>query len=483
MDYKYLKIIWDQPDILANYDGNDIKPEWMTKYPKTYNWIYEGYKEGKKLTEEQIISLMKRDGANDEVIFDTISYDGQDFDARMIIDELKTECTQLVIEKAYDLASSGKLNSAEDLVALYNKYVPSLEKKEEDEIVLDSIDNIYSTLDDVFTDEAHIPSGWDNIDKLSGGWYVGDTHCIVAGSGIGKSIILANIARRALETGRSVLYITTEMNKKQQLQRIYKSYFDAKNEDDIKVKLHMYKGQAFPLSVIKVHPNSVTTLDIKKMAEGKKFDILVIDYMDELKATEKTKDEYEKHRILGTDLKRLAEELNVPLITASQTNRSTIEGGATKSYVGLESIGDSWNKVKALSFVYTVVQTAAMKQEDGLSGYVLSLQKSRYTGKGDVAFSINYKTMRMQPLQGKSEIDVAMYNNPTQKVINEDKFLTRLQGELLRYFNNLKNLDDLTFIKELKTLKSEKKITSKELTLISSEIARFRNQILEDDND
>lgn len=482
MDYKYLKVIWGQPDILALYDGSEIKPNWMTRYPNTYNWMYEGYKAGKKLTEEQLIKLMKKDNVEDDVIFDTIAYDVEDFDARMIIDELRKETTELVLEKAYDLVNSGKLNSAEDLVSLYNKYVPSIEKKEEDEIVLNSVDNIYSTLDDVFTDEAHIPSGWNNVDKLSGGWYIGDTHCIVAGSGIGKSIILANIARRQIELGNSVLYISTEMNKKQQLQRIYRSYFNAQNEDEIKARLPLFKGQSFPLSVIKVHPNSVTTLDIKKMAEGKKFDILIIDYMDELKATEKTKDEYEKHRILGTDLKRLAEELNVPLITASQTNRSTIEGGATKSYVGLESIGDSWNKVKALSFVYTVVQTASMKQEDGLSGYVLSLQKSRYTGKGDVAFSINYKTMRMEPLQGKSEIDVVMFNNK-QQVVNEDNFTTKLQGDLLKYFNNLKNLKDTTFIPELKTLKSEKKITSKELTLISSEIARYRNQILEDDND
>jgi len=285
--------------------------------------------------------------------------------------------------------------------------------------VISSAADIMRELDDVFSKEDTITTGFHNIDlALAGGWIAGENYCIVAPSGVGKSIWLTNIARTHLAKGDTVLYFTTEMSVKQTKQRLYKSWANKSDKDEIGVFVQKNTGTALNLVCVKVEPGTTTVDDIEETIKegGWKPNIIIIDYMDELKATEKTPNEYEKYKILGTDLKRLAERFDCPLVTASQTNRSASENGATKSFVGLESIGDSWNKVKAMSGIFTVVQDEPMQRDkDGIGYFKLCLQKSRYSGKMDTYFKINYNTMRIV------DYDESTYENDRNREINNKK--------------------------------------------------------------
>ena len=151
-------------------------------------------------------------------------------------------------------------------------------------------------------------------------------------TGIGKSIWLVNLAVRAWEQGKNVLIISTEMEYPYFFERILKCHYGVRTLEEVEAK-----AQSVPdgkIAVVKFHPHDSTTRDITEEINKLtwKPDLLIIDYGDELKATQTTANDYDRHGIIASDLKRLAEVHDVPLIDATQTNRSAEEeeGGQRK---------------------------------------------------------------------------------------------------------------------------------------------------------
>jgi KaiC/GvpD/RAD55 family RecA-like ATPase len=217
---------------------------------------------------------------------------------------------------------------------------------------------------------------------------------IIGLSGVGKSIFLVNFARDNLENGYNVLYISTEMDEVDILERLAKSLYRVLDEREVILKEAIPIGK---LSIQKVHPYDTTYLDIQGIIDtlGWKPDIVYIDYADELKSHEEAKSEYDAQGIIYSGLKKLAEMNDIPVVTATQTNRTAeAEGGGTKKYIGYAAVADSSKKIRLADTLFSIIQSPCDKDMGIISLTVIKNRKN--TSGQKMPFDINYSKMRIE---------------------------------------------------------------------------------------
>jgi hypothetical protein len=213
-----------------------------------------------------------------------------------------------------------------------------------------------------------VPTGWDVIDEITqGGFGVGELVIFAAPPGIGKSWSLVNVAAAAVKMGKTVVYYTLELSEAMIGQR-----FDAVftgipipnlkyNKEEVEKTISSLKGDL----VIKDFPSGTAGINALKahidrmVLQGKKPDIIVVDYADLLRGSVKEK-RYEVLEELVVDLRGMAGEYGVPLYTASQINRS----GADQDVITGTSIAGSFSKLMTADFVVSL----SRKIDDKLAG-------------------------------------------------------------------------------------------------------------------
>tara|TARA_A100000172_G_scaffold80385_1_gene69791 strand:+ start:114 stop:1466 length:1353 start_codon:yes stop_codon:yes gene_type:complete len=218
-----------------------------------------------------------------------------------------------------------------------------------------------------------VTTGWDVIDDLmDGGLAPGELGVVMAPAGIGKSWMLINIGANAIKQNKTVIHYTLELNENYVGQR-YDSVItgiaaqNLKNyTDDIEDKLKDISGEL----IIKYYPTKSTgVMGIKAHIEktimlGQTPDLIVVDYADLLKVS--NKDKHEALEELYEDLRGMAGEYGVPVWTATQANRSALEDDIIEA----DKIASSYGKVMVSDFLMSL----SRKVEDKLSG----------TGRGHV---------------------------------------------------------------------------------------------------
>ena len=210
-----------------------------------------------------------------------------------------------------------------------------------------------------------ITTGWDVIDDLmDGGLAPGELGVVMAPAGIGKSWLLINIAANAVKAGKTVIrekktvvHYTLELNQNYVGQR-YDSVLtgipaqNLKNyQEDIEEKMKTIAGEL----IIKYYPTKSTgVMGIKAHIEksamlGKAPDLVIVDYADLLKVNNK-KDKHEALEELYEDLRGMAGEYNIPVWTASQAGRASLEDDIIEA----DKIAASYGKVMVSDFLMSL---------------------------------------------------------------------------------------------------------------------------------
>ena len=214
---------------------------------------------------------------------------------------------------------------------------------------------------------ATMTTGWDVVDDLmDGGLGQGELGVVMAPAGIGKSWMLINIGANAMKAGKTVVHYTLELNENYVGQR-YDSVvtgINAQNlknyQEDIQTKMDTIKGDL----IIKYYPTkSVGVMGIKAHIEktimlGNTPDLIILDYADLLKVNQK--DKHEALEELYEDLRGMAGEYQVPVWTATQANRSSLEDDIIEA----DKIASSYGKVMVSDFLMSL----SRKVEDKMSG-------------------------------------------------------------------------------------------------------------------
>ena len=196
---------------------------------------------------------------------------------------------------------------------------------------------------------------------------------VMASTGGGKSIFLCNAAAHSIKEGNNVLYITCEMSVEEIAKRIDSNLLDATqdaltngavavstleerlNKDEIAKWGHLY---------IKEYPAGfATSLNIQQNLEeiererGIKIDILIVDYLN-LMATSrystKNANTYTIVKAIAEELRGIGQELDIPVLTATQSNRSALSK-ENRVDGGLETVSDSIGLPQTADFMFNII--------------------------------------------------------------------------------------------------------------------------------
>ena len=202
-----------------------------------------------------------------------------------------------------------------------------------------------------------VKTGWDPIDEvMDGGLASGELGVVVAPAGIGKSWCLQTLGASAVKNGLNVVHYTLELNENYVGLR-YDTVFSGVTtsdiqfyQEDVKKKIDQLKGTL----LIKYFPTksaSVQTLTSHLSQieiQNQKPDLVLVDYADILKGIGS-----EKRHVLENiyeDLRGLAGELDCPIWTASQANRSSLE----EEVIDATKVAEAYSKVMIADFVVSV---------------------------------------------------------------------------------------------------------------------------------
>jgi replicative DNA helicase len=226
-------------------------------------------------------------------------------------------------------------------------------------------------------------------DILGGGLSSGELGCILAPTGVGKSMALVNIAYGAMMKGLNVVYYTLELSETQvgvrmdsrvcnmPIDQVYKSpLVVGKQLEKIKPTVGRLIIKQFPTKGA-----SVTSIKghIAKLKTTKFIpDVIIIDYADLMKPLSRFKEKRHELESIYESLRGMAVELGVPIWTASQSNRSSMD----KAYVTLSDISESYAKAQVADVILSLQRSVDDKRNNKGTFF---LAKSR-AGRDGVIF-------------------------------------------------------------------------------------------------
>ena len=283
-----------------------------------------------------------------------------------------------------------------------------------------------------------VKTPWDVInDIIDGGLGAGELGVIVAPAGIGKSWTLQALGSDVVRSGKTVVHYSLELNENYVGLR-YDSIFSGVTTSNIKYHKEEVEKQISKLPgklLIKYFPTkaaSVQTLGahLKQIElSGVKIDVVIVDYADILMPTGFFK---EKRHAIGNiyeDLRGLAGELEIPIWTASQANRSALE----EDVIGADKVAEDYSKVMTADFVMSMSRKVEDKIANTGRFHVI---KNRF-GIDGITYpsTINTNIGVVKIHEGSSQFG----KEAQDKMNNSSEFLRK---ELANKYNDMeKNID------------------------------------------
>jgi replicative DNA helicase len=211
----------------------------------------------------------------------------------------------------------------------------------------------------------------------------------LAGTGVGKSLFMCHMAANCMNQGRNVLYITLEMAEERIAERIDANLMNISMEDLYNLPKQMYDTKMDDIIrntngqlVIKEYPTASAHSAhfrglLKELAIKKTFkpDIIFIDYLN-ICASSRFKgaanvNSYMYIKSIAEELRGLAVETNVPIMSATQTTRS----GFSNSDVGLEDTSESFGLPATADLMFALISNEEL---DAVNQIAVKQLKNRY---------------------------------------------------------------------------------------------------------
>ena len=239
--------------------------------------------------------------------------------------------------------------------------------------------------------EERIPFDIDYFNKITRGGIPNKTlNICLAGTGAGKSLFMCHCAANNLTSGLNVLYITLEMSEEKIAERIDANLLNVAMEDLATLPKDVYDRKLARLKqttkgklIIKEYPTACAgsanfrhLLNELKIKKNFVPDIIYIDYLNICTSSRLKQganiNSYTFIKAIAEELRGLAVEFNVPIMSATQTTRS----GYTNSDVGLEDTSESFGLPATADFMFALISTDELKE---LGQLMVKQLKNRYS--------------------------------------------------------------------------------------------------------
>ena len=301
-----------------------------------------------------------------------------------------------------------------------------------------------------FNSGGQVSTGWPQVDKiLYGGFSRGELNIFAGGSGSGKSLVMMNIALNWLQAGMSGVYITLELSEELTSLRTDAMLTQMGTKEirkdissaELKVKMVGKKSGKYR---VKGLPAQSNVNDIRaylkevQIQTGINIDFVMIDYLDlVMPVSDKVNpnDQFIKDKYVAEELRNLAKEMGILMVTASQLNRSAVD----EIEFDHSHIAGGISKINTADNVFGIFTSRAMKER---GKYQIQCMKSRSsTGVGakiDLEYDIN--TMRITDPNPEEETsyrpkpspnDIMSYLKTQSTLASTDPIIDQTTGEIL----------------------------------------------------
>ena len=271
--------------------------------------------------------------------------------------------------------------------------------------------------------EHRIPFDLEYFNKITGGGIVRKSLTIIlAGTGVGKSLAMCHFASANLMAGKNVLYVTMEMSEEKiservdanllnvtmdDLKSLPKETYDKRMESKVRSKT---KGKL----IVKEYPTAAAhtghfraLLNDLKLKKNFIPDIIYVDYLN-ICASARIRaganvNSYTYIKAIAEELRGLAVEFDVPVVSATQTTRS----GFTNSDIGLEDTSESFGLPATADLMFALISTDEL---DALNQVLVKQLKNRYnnpTLNKRFTVGIDKAKMRLFDLDSSAQANIA----------------------------------------------------------------------------
>jgi len=298
----------------------------------------------------------------------------------------------------------------------------------------DYIDNSEDRYDFYNRKEDKIPFDLDYMNKITKGGLPNKTlNIALAGTGVGKSLFMCHCAASNLQLSKNVLYITMEMAEERIAERIDANLMDYPIQSLSTLPKNVYQTKIEKIAkascgklIVKEYPTGAAhtghfraLLNELKLKKNFKPDIIYIDYLNicssaRMRGLGGSINSYSYIKAIAEELRGLAVEFNVPIVSATQTTRS----GFGNTDVGLEDTSESFGLPATADLMFALISTEEL---DDLGQIMVKQLKNRYndlTKYKRFVIGIDRSRMKLYDVEESAQTDIMSDMIPDKPINN-----------------------------------------------------------------
>ena len=298
----------------------------------------------------------------------------------------------------------------------------------------DYIDNSQERFDFYNRKEDKIPFDLDYMNKITKGGLPNKTlNIALAGTGVGKSLFMCHCAASNLQLGKNVLYITMEMAEERIAERIDANLMDYPIQSLSTLPNNVYTTKIEKIAkasvgklIVKEYPTGAAhtghfraLLNELKLKKNFKPDIIYIDYLNicassRMRGLGGSINSYSYIKAIAEEMRGLAVEFNVPIVSATQTTRS----GFGNTDVGLEDTSESFGLPATADLMFALISTEEL---DDLGQILVKQLKNRYndlTKYKRFVIGIDRSRMKLYDVEESAQTDIMSDMVPDKPINN-----------------------------------------------------------------
>ena len=291
--------------------------------------------------------------------------------------------------------------------------------------------------------EDKIPFDLEYFDKITKGGLPNKTlNIALAGTGVGKSLFMCHVASSVLLQGKNVLYITLEMAEEKIAERIDANLLNVNIQDITDLPKTMFNDKVTNLAektqgtlIIKEYPTASAHSGhfkalLQELALKKSFkpDIIFIDYLNICASSRyragSNVNSYSFIKAIAEELRGLAVEANLPIVSATQTTRS----GYGSSDVELTDTSESFGLPATADLMFALISTEDLEP---LNQIMIKQLKNRYndpTVNKRFVIGIDRAKMRLYDCEQNAQEDIVDSGREEEYEPEESKFKKNFDG-------------------------------------------------------
>jgi len=293
--------------------------------------------------------------------------------------------------------------------------------------------------------EEKIPFDLDLFNKITkGGLSKKTLNVVLAGTGVGKSLFMCHVAASTLMQGKNVLYITMEMAEERIAERVDVNLMNISMDELKIIDRELYQKRFSKVStktqgklIVKEYPTAGAHAGhfkalLEELKQKKKFtpDMVIIDYLNICSSSRMKQganvNSYTYIKSIAEELRGLAVEYAVPILSATQTTRS----GFANTDVELTDTSESFGLPATVDFMFALISSDELQN---LNQILVKQLKNRYADPSyfkKFVIGVDRSKMKLYNLEGSAQENISdSGQEDTGPVFDKSEFGKRVKAE------------------------------------------------------